>query len=78
MESHLARLKYGFWFSNISGRFISHFLSRVSIKHPEEIVVGTGHDGGIGTVPAAFELVENAIVFVQRTQLCTQILMNLV
>ena len=45
------------------------FLPGVPIEHSEEVVVGAGHDSRIVAVPTAFKLVENAIVFVQRTKL---------
>ena len=76
--SYLSWLENSFRFGDFSRGFVGHFLSAVSIEHAEEVIVWSGHDGGIVPVPAALELVENAIVFVQRTQFRTQVLMHLI
>lgn len=50
---------------NLTGGFQGHLLLGGAVKHPEEVVVGAGHDRRIGAVPAALKLVEDAVVLVQ-------------
>jgi len=74
--AHLSRLQHCFGLRDFSGGFEGDFFSRVSIEHAEKVVVGAGHDGAVVAVPATLELVENTIVFIERTQLRSQILVN--
>lgn len=65
--AHFAWFQHHFRFNNIARCFECEFLdgAAVAIKHAEEIVVAARHDGRVIAVPAAFELVEDAIVLVQ-------------
>ena len=75
--SYLARLQNGFGFRDFPGRLVGDLLPGVSVEHPEEVVVGAGHDGRVVAVPTALELVENAVVLVERAEFRTEILVDL-
>lgn len=65
---HFARLEDRLRLDDVLRRLHCHVLLVVAIKDAEEVVVTAGHDGRVRPVPAALELVENAIVLVKRTQ----------
>ena len=77
LVSYLPRFQYCFGFSYIAGGLECGVPLRVSVKHTEEIIVGASHDRLIVTRPAAFELIEDTIIFVQRAQLWPQVFVNL-
>lgn len=74
---HFARLQDRFRFDDILRRFHRDVLLRVAIEDAEEVVVTARHNRAVRSVPAALKLVENAIVLVKRTQLCSQVFVNL-
>ena len=74
---YLSWFQDGFGLRNLFGGFISDFFAGRTVKHAEEIVVRASHDGSIIAIPTALKLIKDAIVFVQRAQLGSQILMNL-
>lgn len=63
--TYFSRFEYCFGLGNVPGRLVGDLLPGVPVKHPEEIVVRSGHDGRVVAVPATLELVENAVVLVQ-------------
>ena len=67
--THFSRLEQRLGLGDLPGRLVGDLLLEVAVEHAEEIVVGTGHDGGVVAVPAALELVKDAVVFVQAAQL---------
>ena len=75
--TYLSWFENGFRFCDFFRGLISDLFAAGSVKHAEEVVVGAGHDGGVVAVPTALEFVKDAIVFIQRTQLRPQILVNL-
>ena len=44
---------------------------------PEEVVVASSHYLGVVSVPATFELIKDAIILIQGTQLRAQIFVDL-
>lgn len=74
---HFARLQDRLRLDDVLRRLHRDVLLRVTIEDPEEIVITAGHDRRVGPVPAALELIENAIVLVQRTQLRAQVFVDL-
>ena len=66
---YLAWFKHSLGFRDFSGSFERDLLPRISVEHAEEVVVGAGHDGGVVAVPAALELVKDAVVLIQAAQL---------
>jgi len=75
-RADLSWFQDGFGLRNLFGGFISDFFAGRTVKHAEEIVVRASHDGSIIAIPTALKLIKDAIVFVQRAQLGSQILMN--
>ena len=75
--TYLSWFENGFRFCDFFRGLISDLFAAGSVKHAEEVVVGTGHNGGIVAVPTALEFVKDAIVLIQRAQLRPQILVNL-
>ena len=67
--THFSRLEQRLRLGDLPGCLVCDLLLEVAVEHAEEVVVGAGHDGGVVAVPAALELVENAVVFVQTAQL---------
>lgn len=61
----LARLQDRLRLDDVPGRFQRDVLLAVAVEHAEEVVVAAGHDRTVVAVPAALELVEDAIVLVQ-------------
>lgn len=74
--AHLARLQYCSWLGDLLGRLQRNITFRIPVEHFEEVVVRAGHDGLVVARPAALELVEYAIVLVQRTQFRAQVLVR--
>ena len=75
--AYLSGLEERLGLGDFPGRLVGDLFVRVAVKHSEEVVVGTGHDGSIVAVPTALELVENAVVLVERAQFRAQIFVNL-
>ena len=65
IQSYLAWLQNGFRFGDLFGSLVGDFFAGRTVKHSEEIVVRTGHDGSIVAIPTAFKLIKDAIVLVQ-------------
>lgn len=61
---------------DVAGRLERDVALRRPVEHAEEVVVRAGEDGLVVVAPATFELVEDAVVFVQRAQLGAQVLVN--
>lgn len=61
----LARLQDRLRLDYVPGRFQRDVLLAVAVEHAEEVVVAAGHNRTVVAVPAAFELVEDAVVLVQ-------------
>lgn len=74
--AHLARLEYRLRLGDFARRLQRDLALRRAVEHAEEVVVGAGHDRSIVAVPAALELVEDAIVLVQRAQFRPQVLVH--
>jgi hypothetical protein len=74
---NFARLQDRLRLDDVLRRLHRHVLFRVAVEDSEEVVVTAGHYGRVGAVPATLELIENAIVLVERTEFCSQIFMNL-
>jgi len=68
-HSYFSGLEHRARLSNFSRGLEGEVSFRGAVKHSEEIIVGTGHDGRIVAVPAALELVEDAVALVERAQL---------
>lgn len=67
-DAHLAGFQDRPRFAVLPRRLQRHVALCIAVEHSEEIVVGTCHDHAVGSIPDAFEFVEDAIVFVQRAQ----------
>lgn len=76
-RAHLARLQQRLRLDDVPTRLQRHLLLRVAVEHAEKVVIATRHYRRIVPVPAALELVENAIVLVQGTQFAAQVLVHL-
>jgi len=74
--AHLSGFEHRLWLGNLSRCLQRHFLAGASVKHPKEIVVAAGHDSRVGPVPAALELVEDAVVLIEAAQLGAQVLVD--
>ena len=74
---YLSWLEERLWPCDVPRRLVGDLLPGVPVEHAEEVVVGPGHDGSVVTVPAALELVENAVVLVQGAELGAQVLVDL-
>lgn len=61
----LARLEDRLRLDDVPGRFQRDVLLAVAVEHAEEVVVAAGHDRTVVAVPAALELVEDAVILVQ-------------
>lgn len=61
----LSRLEHRLRLDDVPGRFQRDVLLAVAVEHAEEVVVAAGHDRTVVAVPAALELVEDAVVLVQ-------------
>ena len=61
---------------DVARRLERHVALRRPVEHAEEVVVRAGEDGLVVIAPAALELVEDAVVLVQRAQLGAQVLVN--
>merc|ERR1712061_943085 len=66
---YFSRLEQRLGLGDLPGRLVGDLLLEVAVEHAEEIVVGAGHDGGVVAVPAALELVKDAVVLVEAAQL---------
>lgn len=75
--AHLPRLQHRLRLDDVAGRLERHVLLAVAVEHAEEVVVAAGHDRAVVAVPAALELVEDAVVLVQRAQLRAEVLVDL-
>jgi len=75
---HLARFQHAPGPNRLARRLERGVALRVAVEQAEEVVVASGHDLLIVAGPSAFELVEDAIVLVERAQFAAQILVNLV
>lgn len=64
-RAHLARLEHRLRLDDVPGRLQRDVLLAVAVEHAEEVVVAAGHDRTVVAVPAALELVEDAVVLVQ-------------
>ena len=52
-------------------------MKTFQVQHPpKEIVVAAGHDSRVGPIPAALELVEDAVVLIEAAQLGAQVLVD--
>ena len=52
-------------------------MKTFQVQHPpKEIVVAAGHDRRVGPIPAALELVEDAVVLIEAAQLGAQVLVD--
>ena len=52
-------------------------MKTFQVQHPpKEIVVAAGHDSRVGPIPAALELVEDAVVLIEAAQLGAQVLVH--
>ena len=68
-HTHFSRLEQRLGLGDLPGRLVGDLLLEVAVEHAEEVVVGAGHDGGVVAVPAALELVKDAVVLIQAAQL---------
>ena len=55
---------------------MKYFDKITSLCSPEEVVVAPGHNSRVCSIPATLELVKDAIILIQRTQLGPQILVD--
>lgn len=76
-RAHLARPQHGPRLGDLLGRLQCALALRRPVEHAEEVVVRARHDGRVGAVPAALELVEDAVVLVEGAQFGTQVFVNL-
>ena len=75
---YLARFEHAPGPNGLARGLESGVVFRVAVEQPEEVVVASGHDLTVVAGPSAFELVENAVVLVERAQFAAQILVDLV
>ena len=61
-----------------SGNFQGKVPLRISIKHPEEVVVGPRHNRTICAIPAALILVKGAVILTQRAQFASKVQVDLI
>ena len=73
-----ARFQHASGPNGFSRRLERRVAFRFAIEKPEEVVVASGHDLRVVARPGALELVEDAIVLVERAQFAAQILVHLV
>ena len=69
LRTHFSWLEQRLGLGDLPGRLVGDLLLEVAVEHAEEVVVGAGHNGGIVAVPAALELVKDAVVLIQAAQL---------
>lgn len=74
--AHLPRLQHRLRLDDVPGGLQRDVLLAVAVEHAEEVVVAAGHDRAVVAVPAALELVEDAVVLVQRAQLRAEVLVH--
>jgi len=75
-RTYLSRFEHCLWLGHFSGGLQRHLFTRAPVKHSEEVVIATGHDGRVRPIPTALKLVEDAVVLIEGAQFGTEVLMN--
>lgn len=77
-RADFARFQDRSWLAVLPRRLQGYVLPVASVKHPEEVVVGTGHHNAVVPIPTALKLVEDTIILIERTQFTPEIFMHLI
>lgn len=78
LEVYLSWFEHGLGFGDVARRLERHVALGRPVEHAEEVVVWASHNGRVVAVPAALELVKDAVILVQRAQLRPEVLVHLI